>query len=120
MLEEKGLFSKFKENKNKFLILGISLSILFLFLLQPNPKEVSISEVDHSLIKRYVRVRGVVKDLYKEKGFTIFNLTKGNESIRVVAFKKLDIKSGEELEVVGRVKIYKKEIEIVLKSLEKG
>lgn len=116
MLVEKAKLLKYK---TKLLVTGIGIILLLLFLFSQKPKKVSLSQIDSSFIKEYVRTEGTVQDLYKSSGTTFFDLKNSNESIKVVAFRELSLEEGEEVEVVGKVKLYRKKLEIVLEELEK-
>lgn len=105
-------------SKTRILVSGILFSLLLLVILGPSAKKVRVPEISYKHIKQYVSTEGRVEDLYKSENFTVFKLTANNDSIKAVAFKKLSLNEGEQMEVTGQVKLYQKKLEIVLKEVK--
>lgn len=101
-------------SRDKLLVSGIGLLLLVLFFVNPRANRVKISELNYNNIKDYVVVSGKTGEVIRSTDYTLFNLTNGEDSIKVVAFKNLDLEEGQNIEVTGEVKLYERKLEVVL------
>lgn len=91
----------------------ILLFVLYLISLFLPYKEVKISNINQNMLNERVFVSGKIASVYHAKGVTFVNLTQENNSIKVVFFKNINLKKGENADIKGVVQIYKNELEII-------
>ena len=106
---------------NKLLIFSILCSVIgvFIILLVAENTEVDlvyIVDIDDTFVDKEVRVRGKVSSFNRLEGVSLFSIV-DDQQIKVVVFDEIDLEMGWNVEIVGRVKEYKSELEIVSDSV---
>lgn len=79
----------------------------------------SISEIKEMEDYDIVRVNGTISRVFQKGNFTMITLSR-TEFIKVVVFENITVNKGEKLEVVGQVKDYKGEKEVIAEKISKG
>ena len=86
-------------------------ALLFLAHFIP-PQEAVLEELD-SMLNERVRIEGVVDSVRHYKNMTFLSLIK-SEAVRVVVFDNInEIKTGDKIEIIGRVSKYRGRTEII-------
>ena len=112
---------------NKIIKIAISASIFGLILLYYatiaiEAKSYSISQIDKSMLDQDVKIRGKITNIIKTEKVLILNVKDGTGSIMVASFNPkevVEIKNGLDIEVIGKVSIYKNKIEIIADSIKR-
>ncbi len=105
------------------LVVGI-IGIIALFFIAESIEAIAVNIIDvtEEMIGKNVAVRGTVSGLKINDGITFFDLvdTDFQHSILVVFFEeRIDIEEGSLVTIVGTVKEYKGQLEIVGERIEK-
>lgn len=74
----------------------------------------SIAKIDKSFVDRDVRIEGEIVKIKETPGLLILDVRDETGSIKVVAFKeeKIELKKGNKIEIEGKVREYRNELEI--------
>ncbi len=98
----------------KVLIILILLLILYFISLQEPP----VKSVNETIIGERISVKGYISDFNIRGHLTFFKLQDESGNINVVFFKKISGWNGLRVKVIGRVKNYKGDKELIGVSLE--
>ncbi|MBS3149099.1 exodeoxyribonuclease VII large subunit [Candidatus Woesearchaeota archaeon] len=105
--------------------LSIIVSILGLILvyyasIKIEIKSYDISQIDKSMLDKDVKITGKITNIVKTKTVLILNVKDESASITAVSFDPGDInlKEGQEIEVTGKVALYKNKLEIISDSIK--
>jgi len=92
--------------------------IFFLYIISENVEleEKSIFEAKQ-INDEKVRISGYVEQITRKNDLTIITISK-NESIDVVFFENIDFDKGAVLDIVGEIKDYNGEKEIIAEKIE--
>ena len=97
--------------------LATSLIGLFILILMTENLELpntNIEDINKEHLEKQVKISGTVTSITNTQSIAIMNLKDNTDEIKVIAYKKEDlkIKKGQIIEVLGIVKEYENEIEI--------
>ncbi|MBN2458563.1 OB-fold nucleic acid binding domain-containing protein [Candidatus Woesearchaeota archaeon] len=95
----------------------IGLSVLFFISKSITVDERDIGSLNDLDIEKAVLVRGTVKDIRADEGFSVFTIRK-TEEISVVVFKNITMPLGSDVLVYGTVDEYNGELEIIADRIE--
>ena len=101
------------------LVLSI-IGILLLFFISDKikPKEYSLSELSKEVLEKEIKVKGEITKITEKPELTIMYIKDSTEKeIKVISFGKLNLKKGLNIEVIGKLKSYKNELEIEAKEI---
>ncbi len=98
---------------------GIALLLAYSYL--DAPEELSIEEIGHHKLGAKVRVKGIVYFSKSGENFIIFGLNDGAK-IKCIYFnpeirERIIIRKGNLIEVIGKIKLYKGNLEIVAEKV---
>ncbi len=94
----------------------IGLAALAIILSTTGFEEVNISEAKELEKETTTRISGTVERITAKEGFSILNIKK-EETITVVVFEKINLSKGQRVEVVGEVKDYEGQKELVAEKI---
>ncbi|QQG39155.1 MAG: OB-fold nucleic acid binding domain-containing protein [Candidatus Woesearchaeota archaeon] len=109
---------------NKLLIASLCCSLAGVFIIlyigeNYQPGGFYIKEINETFLDKYIKVGGTAEKVFTGKGITIVDLKDSSGWIKVVAFSNMTgIKKGMRLEVVGIVKEYEDELEIIAEEIK--
>ena len=112
------------ERISKYSLVCVGLGLLSLFLISKyqEPEVVEISKIDKNYLNQIIQTSGWVKSSYLSNSSTLFLILENNGSkIKVVKFdvEDLSFSKGDWIKVKGEVSLYKNELEIVAREIEK-
>lgn len=99
--------------KKLVLLTMVLMSLLYLISQFLPYKEVKISDINMNMLNERVLVSGKISSVYHSKETTFLNLSQENNSIKIVFFRNINFKKGENAIIKGVVQFYKNEIEII-------
>lgn len=108
--------------KLSFAIAVLGIIALFLVTEQLEPIAVPVELIDSSYVGKNVVVNSTIKSLTIKDDNIFITL---NEGMRVVVFKNkalddnYNLKAGNKISVVGKVQLYKNELEIIAEKITK-
>jgi|GEM_PF-2768312 len=95
------------------LITALIGTALLLFLSEKvEPKEMQISEIDYSMLDSFVKVSGQITKIEQHDKLTTFDLKDKTETITVITYEKINLTSGSETQVIGKVTEWEGTLEI--------
>ena len=102
---------------------GIGITMLFFLNQSIQPEEKIISEIEEGGIGKLVAVKGRISWIMKQENFVLFTLEDGAK-IKVIKFnpskEEREIAAGNSfVEVIGKVELYKNELEIVASEIRR-
>ncbi|MEK6852575.1 MAG: exodeoxyribonuclease VII large subunit [Nanoarchaeota archaeon] len=100
--------------------------ILLIYLSQNlEPKIISISEVNFEMLDNYVKITGTITEVRQTQGLYIFEVGDISGKITATYFKdkiidkSFEFSIGDEVEILGKVSEYEKEIQIEIVEIRK-
>lgn len=122
------MFETISDKKLTYISLLVSVAGLIMLVLittSIEPKEIAISQISGELSGQDVDVRGIVISVFSENG-NIHLMLGDSAKIRVVMFSSdaekqpwvYDIQKGDRISVIGKVQIYRNELEILAKTMK--
>ncbi|MEK6860938.1 MAG: OB-fold nucleic acid binding domain-containing protein [Nanoarchaeota archaeon] len=99
----------------------IGIFILYLISSKMSLNTINISEINEDLIDKEVKVRGMIKQYQDGPSVKILKVEDDSGFIKVVVFKNkdknTDLKTKTNIEITGKIKKYKSELEIIAKTI---
>lgn len=122
------MFETISDKKLTYISLLVSVAGLIMLVVITTgiePKEIAISQISSELSGQDVDVRGIVISVFSENG-NIHLVLGDSAKIRVVMFSSdagkqpwvYDIQKGDRISVIGKVQIYRNELEILAKTMK--
>ena len=101
------------------IILGI-LGIVVLFFISENIEleETKINEIDKNKLNEQIRIQGKVKNIIEKDKITLITIENQCTSL-IVSFDDVSIKEGDNIEVIGNIREYKGQTEVVAEKIKK-
>lgn len=100
-------------------IIGTALLIFLSAKLEP--RLISIDRIDVRKIDNFVKIMGSVTSVKDTQSLLIFDVKDESGIIKVIAYKgkeEIDLNKGMQIEIIGKVKEYKGELEIEASSIK--
>ncbi|MBN2458745.1 hypothetical protein JXB28_00525 [Candidatus Woesearchaeota archaeon] len=94
----------------------IGLAALAIILSTMEFEEVSISEAKMLDEETTIRISGIVDRVTSKEDFSIINIKK-EETVTVVVFDSINLSKGQKVEIIGEIKDYNGEKELVAESI---
>jgi molybdenum cofactor biosynthesis enzyme MoaA len=94
----------------------IGLAALAIILKITGFEEVNISEAKALEEQASVKISGIVDRVTSKEGFSIINVRK-EETVAVVVFDSINLTKGQRVEIIGEIKEYNGEKELVADSI---
>ncbi len=91
----------------KIAIIGALTGTLFLYILSENTKieEKSLVGLERADTNTYIKMKGTIKDIKKEKNYITIKITKSEEA-EIILYKKnkenITLRKGDYVEVIGK------------------
>ena len=98
----------------KIAIISALTGIFILYLISDNVvlNESSISQIEGEEIGRYVKIKGIVDDVYNGEKLSIITVTQP-ESMKILLFENVSVVVGDYIEVIGEIDEYNGEREVI-------
>ena len=116
-----GLFSPKYMTLLIFILAITGLIIIYVSVKNITPLELKIESIENSMIDRIVKIDGKIENIRKSKTGNFYWTVGDGNNITVPIlddkFKKLEVKSGDTVEVIGLVTEYKGELEVMPKEI---
>ena len=104
-----------------FLLAIAGLTGIYFAVKNINPTELKIEAVEDSMTGRLVKISGRIDNIRKSKSGNFYWTVNDGSNITIPIldneFKKLDVKSGDTVEVLGLVTEYNGEMEVMPKEI---
>ena len=97
----------------------VTIPLLYIFSASISPKEIKIEEINDELIGQKVLVKGNITFIKLKSGYTILTIQDDTSKITVFYTEETNLRKGDRIEVIGRVKEYKRKLEIVASEINK-
>lgn len=102
----------------------IGIIALFFIIQSIEPLELSVPEITQAYVGREVITSGDISSFAVNDGNIFIDLVDVNSTISVIMFKKdADVayafKKGDKVSIIGKVAIYRNELEIIASSIKK-
>lgn len=107
-------------NLEKISLIISFLGIIILAVISQSlePKEMKISEISSKVLEGYVKVKGNLTSIKEFENMEIFKIQDETESISAVLYEKINLSSGINVEIIGKVVRYKGELEIEVQKIK--
>lgn len=106
------------------LLAVVGLTGIYFAISNIEPVELEIGAIGQAMAGKLVRVSGRIDYISKSRSGNIYWTIDDGNNITVPLleskFKKMSAKSGDEVEIVGLVSVYKEELEIMPKEISVG
>jgi DNA/RNA endonuclease YhcR with UshA esterase domain len=116
-----GLFSSKYMTLLIFILAITGLIIIYVSVKNITPLELKIESIENSMVDRIVKIDGKIENIRKSKTGNFYWTVGDGNNITVPIlddkFKKLEVKSGDTVEVIGLVTEYKGELEVMPKEI---
>jgi RecJ-like exonuclease len=120
-LMELGLFSSKYITILIFILSIIGLVTIYISVINIKPLELKIESIEDSMVDRLVKVNGKIDNIRKSKSGNFYWTVDDGSNITIPIlddkFKKLDVKSGDSVEILGLVTKYNDELEVMPKEI---
>jgi DNA/RNA endonuclease YhcR with UshA esterase domain len=104
-----------------FILSVIGLVTIYVSVINIKPLELKIESIEDSMIDRVVKIDGKIENIRKSKTGNFYWTVGDGDNITVPIlddkFKKLDVKSGDSVEILGLVTKYNDELEVMPKEI---
>lgn len=90
----------------------LGLVLLFFFAARIELDATTIAKIDRTDIGNFVKVQGIVMDVYDAKDYTVLTIEQP-ETISVIFFGNASINAKDEIEIIGKVSEFKGKEQIV-------
>ena len=116
-----GLFNSKYMTLLIFFLAITGLIIIYVSVKNITPLELKIESIENSMVDRIVKIDGKIENIRKSKTGNFYWTVGDGNNITVPIlddkFKKLEVKSGDTVEVIGLVTEYKGELEVMPKEI---
>lgn len=105
-------------------IAAISVSLLGILLLlfiseKIEPKKINISDINQNNLNQYVKINANITKLKYTPKILITTIQDNTSNITMIAYtNKTYIKKGQQIQVIGKIKKYKQELEIIAEQIK--
>ncbi len=98
-------------------LIGTFVIVILANNLEPNISK--ISSINEKMIDEWVRIKGNVTNQRSTEGLTILTIYDGTAGIRAIMYKNMNEDlEGSEIIILGKIIIYKDEIEIQIEKIQ--
>lgn len=98
----------------------IGLTLMYFSSLYLDLEHVGIGEIERSWSGKNVKISGEVTSFSKSSGHAFFDVNDSTGEVMVVDFDSdLELEEGEEVNVTGQVSIYRGQLEVIAKEVQK-
>jgi RecJ-like exonuclease len=101
-------------NLTKLALLTFFIGLIALIFLSSSlsPKQLKISEISGKMLDEYVQIAGEVVKVKNYDSSVVFDMQDDTDKISVISYKNISITNKTDIEVIGKVKVYKGRLEL--------
>jgi len=104
-----------------FILAVIGLTAIYFAVINIKPMELKIASIEDSMVDRLVKINGTIDYIRKSKTNNFYWTVSDGSNITVPIldnkFKKLSVKKGDSVGIIGLVTLYNGELEVMPKEI---